>query len=53
MKMEDIVMGIFNESIEGSSVFLVETGESRTPSYRTISNLLVQRQAFAICFCTQ
>jgi len=41
---------ILNEPIEGSSVFLVETGESRTPSYRIIQTLIKERRALSVEF---
>jgi site-specific DNA recombinase len=41
---------ILNEPLNGSSVFLVETGEGRSPSYRTIPSLLEQRRALSISF---
>ena len=41
---------IINEPVKGSSVFLVETGESRTLSYRKFLRLLKQRQALAVRF---
>jgi len=43
---------ILNEPFKGSSVFLVETGKARSPSYRNILSLLEQRRAFAISFCS-
>jgi hypothetical protein len=41
---------ILNEPIEGSSVFLVETGEASSTSYRSIPALLKQRRALAVKF---
>ena len=41
---------ILNEPLEGSSVFLVETGEGWTPSHRNILSLLKQRRALAVKF---
>jgi len=41
---------ILNEPLQGSSVFLVETGEGRTPSHRNILSLLKQRRALAVKF---
>jgi site-specific DNA recombinase len=41
---------ILNEPLEGSSVFLVEPGESRTPSNPPILALLKQRKALVIKF---
>ncbi len=41
---------ILNEPYKGSSVFLVETGEAWTTSYRKILLLLKQRRALAVKF---
>ena len=41
---------IINEPIKGSSLFMVETGEGRTPSTRNILSLLKQRRALAVEF---
>jgi hypothetical protein len=41
---------IINEPLKGSSVFLVEMGEARTPSHRNILDLLKQRRALAVKF---
>ena len=41
---------IINEPLEGSSLFLVETGEVRSLSYQNILSLLSQRQALAVLF---
>lgn len=41
---------ILNEPLNGSSVFLVETGEGRTPSYPSVQSLVKKRRALAVTF---
>lgn len=43
-------IAIINEPYAGSSLFLVETGESRTPSYPTVQRLVRERRALAVTF---
>ena len=41
---------ILNEPVEGSSLFLVETGESQSLSYRKIIDLVKKRRALLVSF---
>ena len=41
---------IINEPLQGSSVFLVETGEGRNQSYHTVQSLVKERRALIVEF---
>jgi site-specific DNA recombinase len=47
---KDSNIRILNEPLNGASLFLVETGEGRTTSYRNILKLLIKKWTLAIQF---
>jgi len=44
---------ILNEPLNGSSVFLVETGEGRSPSYPPFQRLIRERRALKVIFSAE